>query len=211
MQKSHPLPQTHPFLSPQPTSSIPFINHISSHPASPTSTDVKTSHCFHCQDPVHEEENCPMYWCPTCQNLPAGHLQYLCPQAQCGFCDKWGHSNKCSSCHTCTTCNARGHISTEYLFNVSTPQKVYTIYGGYDNEDQELQAPTMDELEQGDDLYWTWGSIIWRGNVMIQFLCHTFFLLSITQHPYPFLCPSVEVIDRYLLALGPHVISFFCL
>ena len=49
------------------------------------------------------------------------------------------------------------------------------------------------------------------GNVMIQFLCHTFFLLSITQHPYPFLCPSVEVIDRYLLALGPHVISFFCL
>ena len=47
------------------------------------------------------------------------------------------------------------------------------------------------------------------GNVTIQFLCHTFFLLSITQHPYPSLCLSVEVVDRYLLALGPHVISFF--
>ena len=146
-QRSCSLTLLFQFPHPQPPSlswiTSPLALHIF-----PAPTTSNASHCFCCQDPDHKEENCPMYYCPTCQNQPTGHLQHLCPQAQCDFCKRWGQSKECCSLHNCGTCDACRHVTAYCPFNNYTPQKAYTIYGGYDNEDQVLWTSYLNGLLQ---------------------------------------------------------------
>lgn len=192
--------------------SVPFADCISFHPASPALTTFETGHCFCYWDSNHKEEDCSIYCWPTCQNLPLGHLQHLYPWAH-AISAKDGSILASTAPSVLVELVMLGDMSLLTVCLITIPLRKHILsIEDTTTKTRGFECPPWINCSKKRIICIESGAQMYKGgNVTIQFLCHTFFLLSITQCSYPFPIPSHEMTNRYLHVLGLHVVSFFYL
>ena len=69
-----------------------------------------STQCYVCADIGHHGLFCPMYHCPTCQEMAPGHAAHHCLETQCDLCRRWGHTDKVCNFWICGRCDNPGHV-----------------------------------------------------------------------------------------------------
>ena len=111
------------------SSSQVLVQH--SHSCSPS------TQCYICADIGHYGLFCPMYRCPTCQEMAPGHTAHHCLETQCDLCHRWGHTNKVCNFRICGRCDNPGHMVDNCPINPLDKPGARSTYGGtyLDNDD----------------------------------------------------------------------------
>ena len=69
----------------------PAHNNPIPHPPIPGPICSPNLPCFQCRSRDHIRKKCPDYCCPYCNRTAPGHNQLVCPEQECGLCQKKGH------------------------------------------------------------------------------------------------------------------------
>ena len=133
-----------------------------------------------------------MYTCPTCREAAPSHAAHHCLATQCNLCHRWGHSDNVCNLWICGRCNTSGHVVDNCLVTLAALTEEATLTT-MTSTPLWMTTREMVCIEPGSRVYE-------GGNVMISFLSHVFFLISVVQHPYFHFAPSHKETIHYLLA-----------